>query len=144
MNANWVITHFHRLGKLECTNFPGSKFSKYAHLKGKKKEQHINIWKHTAVLGMEKNCFLKLSHTCSSMNEKDSLLFYLWKIRKYPIVFFNYFTSWAKFNLDRSRMRPVRAERRKDRRNVTKMYCGQKLLKAKLGTVFFCFATGIW
>lgn len=40
-------------------------------------------------------------------------------------------------------MRPVRAERLKDRRTVTKMYHGQKLLKAKLKRFFFCFAPGI-
>lgn len=41
-------------------------------------------------------------------------------------------------------MRPVRAESLKDRRNVTKMYHGQKLLQAKLGRLFFLLCCRHW
>lgn len=86
----------------------------------------------SAVLGIENNYFLKPSHACSSMH---SVRFYIWGIREYPIVlncFLILLFSSANLNLEKSRKRSVRAERLKDRRNVTKMYHGQKLLKAKI------------
>lgn len=52
------------------------------------------------------------------------------------VYFLILFSSSAKFNLEKSRKRSVRAERLKDRRIVIKMYHGQKLLKAKIGSLF--------
>lgn len=85
-----------------------------------------------AVLGIENNYFLKPSHTCSGIH---SVCFYIWGIREYPIVlkcFLILLSSSANLNLEKSRKRSVRAERLKDRRNVTKMFHGQKWLKTKI------------